>query len=87
MPNSQKRHHLDRRAPAILAANTGDPDELLSTKQLAHRLGVSEQFLEIGRSRGYGYGPDFVRLSPRCIRYRWRDVVAWLEERKSRPAA
>ena len=87
MALTPKRHHIDRRAAAIIASSGGDSDKLLSTKQLADRLGVSVQFLEIGRSRGRGYGPEFERLSPRCIRYRWSDVLAWLEERKIRPAA
>lgn len=47
------RHHLDRRA-ADLAIGDGDDDELLSTKAMATWLGTSEQWLEIGRSKGWG---------------------------------
>jgi predicted DNA-binding transcriptional regulator AlpA len=74
-------HHIDKRAHQIAAApaTSGDADELLSTMQLAALLGVSTQWLEIGRSRGYG--PPFKTLGPRMIRYRRGDVRAWLESR------
>jgi predicted DNA-binding transcriptional regulator AlpA len=74
-------HHLDKRASDIAEriAEGGDQDELLSTKQTATLLGVSQQWLEIGRTRGYGV--PFVRLSPRRVRYRRSDVIAWLNER------
>jgi hypothetical protein len=75
----KQKHHLDRRANKLAAANNGDADDLLSTCELAAWLEVSEQFLEIGRHRGYG--PRFVRLGPRRIRYRRADVVAWLKTR------
>nr|BDD48223.1 hypothetical protein 6 [bacterium] len=75
-----KRHHLDRRADAIVAAGDGPPDELLSTKQVAAWLGVSVQWLEIGRHKGYG--PNYIKLSPRRIRYRRLDVSVWLESRR-----
>jgi hypothetical protein len=74
-----RRHHLDRRAAAIAEAAQGAPDNLLSTRAVAEWLGVSIQFLEIGRHRGYG--PKFVRIEPARIRYRCADVLAWLEER------
>jgi predicted DNA-binding transcriptional regulator AlpA len=74
-----QRHHIDRRADAIAAGFTGADDQLIDTKQLANWLGVSTQFLEIGRSRGYG--PKFCRLSPRRCRYRVGDVRTWLAER------
>jgi hypothetical protein len=45
----------------------------------AEWLGVSIQFLEIGRHRGYG--PKFVRIGPARIRYRRAEILAWLEAR------
>ncbi len=77
-PAKPMRHHIDRRA-AALAATDGPDDDLLSTRAVAAWLDVSDQFLEIGRHRGYG--PKFTRLSPRCVRYRRGDVRAWLRER------
>jgi predicted DNA-binding transcriptional regulator AlpA len=75
-----ERHHLDRRADEIAkrVAAGGDPDDLLNPPQAAHCLNKSEQWLALGRSRGYG--PPFVRLG-RTVRYRRRDLVAWLESR------
>lgn len=74
-----KRHHIDRRAAGMLTQTGVADDQLLSTKQLADFLGVSHQFLEIGRSKNYG--PKFVRLSERVVRYRMSDVRRWLAQR------
>jgi predicted DNA-binding transcriptional regulator AlpA len=76
---SPTKHHLDRRADQFAASDTGQPDDLLSTKQVADWLGVSTQWLEIGRSKNYG--PPFVRISARVIRYRRGDVREWLTGR------
>jgi predicted DNA-binding transcriptional regulator AlpA len=75
------KHHVDRRARQLAAeiADGGDTDQLLSTSELSELTGLSSQFFEIGRSRGYG--PRFVACSPRRIRYRRADVVEWLNER------
>jgi predicted DNA-binding transcriptional regulator AlpA len=75
------RHHLDRRADHLAqeGAAAGNTDDLLDTRTVAAWLGVSTQFLEIGRHRGYG--PRFVRLSTRRTRYRRSDVLDWLRER------
>jgi hypothetical protein len=74
------RLHLDKRAQDLAAqGSSADADQLLSTADLARWLGTSTQFLELGRSKGYG--PKFIRLAPRCIRYRRSDALAWLEER------
>ena len=76
------RHHLDRRALDLIEiANEGSDDELLSTLKTAVWLGVSPEWLEIGRSRGWG--PPFIRLSPRRVRYRRGDVKRWLKGRAS----
>jgi predicted DNA-binding transcriptional regulator AlpA len=73
------KHHLDRRAADLAETGRGDPDSLLSTPALAEWLTVSAQWLEIGRSKGYG--PKFVRLSPSRVRYRRSDVLDWLASR------
>ena len=81
-----RRHHLDRRAAEI--ADKGrqlDPNELLTTKEMAAWLKVSPQWLEIGRSKGYG--PPFERIGPRCIRYRPGLTIKWLDERTHRCTA
>jgi predicted DNA-binding transcriptional regulator AlpA len=81
MNSTPQTHHLDRRADTLAAAGVaaGEGDDLLNTPQLAQWLGVSTQFLEIARHKGIG--PAFVRVSPRRIRYRRADVLAWLAER------
>jgi hypothetical protein len=83
------RHHVDRRAHSILAeipdAGAAGHDELLSTKHVADWLGISTVFLEIGRSKGYG--PAFVRVAPRCVRYKKSDVIGWLNARVHRSTA
>ena len=74
-----RKHHLDRRASMLAEIGHGQPDDLLSTRAVADWLGVSVQFLEIGRHRGYG--PRFIRIGPARIRYRRADVLAWLGDR------
>jgi predicted DNA-binding transcriptional regulator AlpA len=74
-----KRHHLDKRAHSLAEQGPGAPDDLLSTQQLATWLGVSVLWLEIGRNKNYG--PRFMKLGPRMVRYRRGDVLAWLDSR------
>jgi hypothetical protein len=76
--SAPKHHHIDKRA-ADIAAVPGDDDELLSTSQMAVWLGVSTQWLEIGRHKGYG--PPFERLGPKLIRYRRGKTRKWLDAR------
>lgn len=82
-----KKFHIDKRAAAIAAAAaTGDnDDDLLTTREMAAWLQVSEQWLEIGRHRGYG--PKFERLSQKLIRYRRGNAREWLNERSYRSTA
>ena len=58
--------------------HTLDPDTLLTEGQLAERLGFTRRALQQWRITGQG--PRFVRISARAIRYRWRDVLVWLDE-------
>jgi predicted DNA-binding transcriptional regulator AlpA len=82
-----KSHHLDRRSGQLQqqVATALDQEKLLSTRELAPLLGVSTQWLEIGRHEGYG--PAFVRIGSRRIRYRRDDVLSWLETRTHRSTA
>ena len=55
-------------------------DDLLDQRQAATRLGLpSARTLEAWRRRGYG--PRFLRLSPRLVRYRTSDIDRRLEAR------
>jgi len=77
------QHHLDPRADEIAAIlSPGDPDQHFTTPELSKLLGISTDWLTNGRSQGYG--PPFVRLSPRAVRYRRSDIVGWLESRTYR---
>lgn len=69
---------IDRRAHRLVDVGF-HPEEMLATKEVAAWLGVSIQFLEIGRTRGYG--PKFKRITDKMIRYRCGDVLDWLESR------
>jgi hypothetical protein len=81
-----RRLHLDKKAEILATdSDSKDPDDLLTTEQLADWLGTSTQFVENGRAQSYG--PPYVRLSPRCIRYRRADVVAWLRSRMCQSTA
>jgi hypothetical protein len=72
-------HHLDKRAADLIEEGRGDPDDLLTTPATADWLQVSTEWLEVGRSKGYG--PPYVRLSPTRVRYRRGDVRGWLVDR------
>jgi hypothetical protein len=80
---SQRRLHLDRRAPNLIAEGKAPgehaDDDLISTLELANWLGVSPQWVELARSGDYG--PLFIKVGPQMIRYRRSDVIAWLEKR------
>lgn len=54
---------------------THDPDALLSEEGAARFLNVSTRFLQ--KHRTTGDGPNFVKISSRCIRYRRSDLVSW----------
>ncbi len=60
-------------------ATKHDDDALLPQKRVATLLSVSPRALEAWRMRGVG--PPFIRISKRCVRYRRRDVEAWLAAR------
>lgn len=77
--NTPARHQLDCRADELIQKTEAGMDDLFDTRQLAAWLGVSKQFLEIGRNKGYG--PRFEKLGPRCVRYTKEDVLLWLKER------
>ena len=70
----------------ILGKATFDPDALETERKASDFLGVTTRALQ--KWRATGTGPQFVRISGRCIRYRRRDLIAWVEARlKSSTAA
>lgn len=78
----QKKFHVDRRAgdlAAQIASVKADPDQMFNTDELAKLTGLSPHWLEQARFKGIG--PPFVRVSPRVVMYRRRDLLKWLEKR------
>lgn len=59
-----------------------DPDALLHQAEAAYLTGLSGRTLETFRLRGGG--PLFVVLAKRAVRYRRRDVLAWIDSRVRR---
>lgn len=57
-----------------------DHDEHISTKDLASRTGTSPRLWDGYRCKGGG--PQYFRISARCVRYRWGDVVDWMNARR-----
>jgi hypothetical protein len=62
-----------------------EPFCLLTTKDAARILGLSPAMLE--RLRWMREGPPFVRPTGtgRAVRYRWRDLVDWIERNRVDP--
>jgi len=54
-------------------------DSMIDEKRAADFLGYSVRALQNWRVRGGG--PDFAKISARSIRYRRRDLIAWVEAR------
>lgn len=52
-------------------------DNLLTTKQAATILGVSVAFLE--RDRWAGARVPFIKVGSRAVRYRYSDLLAYIE--------
>jgi predicted DNA-binding transcriptional regulator AlpA len=54
-----------------------DPDRLMDEREAAEFLGYSVRALQNWRVRGGG--PKFVKVSARSVRYRRRDLIAWID--------
>ena len=65
--------HDDTLFPDITAF---DPEEYVNTKQVAERTLTS--YSSWAKRRMSGEGPAFIKIG-RTVRYRWGDVVCWLE--------
>ena len=57
------------------------PEEFLTTKQVAELTGLSISFFEVGRSMGATDHPPYHRVGRRVL-YRRSDVERWLAERR-----
>ena len=56
-----------------------DPDRLLTPDELARLVGVSRKTVDDWRRAGKGPAP--VYLTAQTIRYRRRDVLAWIDRK------
>ena len=54
-------------------------NDLLTTVQVAAWVGLDKRWLHIAREKNLG--PKFIRLSLHVVRYRRKDVEAWLQAR------
>ncbi len=75
MSSGKPRGILDPRPP---------PTDLLTTKQAARRLNVSESFLE--RDRWQGATIRFIRVGKRAVRYHPDDIAEYLFKKTGRSA-
>jgi len=55
-------------------------DTFLNTEDAARYLRLAPTTLN--RLRVTGFGPPFLRLTPKCIRYRASDLRQWAEDQK-----
>ena len=55
------------------------PDALLFTVEVGFLTGLSPRSIEAPRLRGGG--PVFIQVTPKAVRYRRRDLDAWLDAR------
>jgi hypothetical protein len=66
----------DSHVESLAAFAVGSPEDALTTKAAAAILNVSTQWLEKGRHEGYG--PPYIRLSPKLVRYVRGQLAAWV---------
>lgn len=62
-----------------------DPDALLSEIDAASLLGLSPRTLQSWRLEGDG--PPIVRLGGKLVKYRRRDLLAWIAANTERPSS
>jgi hypothetical protein len=53
------------------------PCPLLTEKEAATLLNVTSSCLQAWRYRGDG--PPFIKISARCVRYKWTDLQEWID--------
>jgi prophage regulatory protein len=56
---------------------------LLTTREVARRIGVPEATLRYWRHRNHGEGPPSFRLGPRRVVYAEDKLVAWVEAQEA----
>jgi Helix-turn-helix domain len=56
----------------------------LNTAEAAKWLGLSARTLQDWRQEEIG--PNYIEISPRCIRYAMEDLIKWRDERRRIPS-
>ena len=78
-------------AAAPLPPDGGEDDWLVDTDEAARIAGVTSKWLENDRKkwkgRKRGYGPPFIRVGPRLIRYSVRAIMAWAKANTVNPGS
>lgn len=57
-------------------------DDYLTSKEAARFMGLSRSWLE--KRRVFGDGPPYYKIGERRVLYRRAEVVAWLEQHRTR---
>ena len=65
--------------PTYLDEPSNEHEQLLRQEDVAKILDLSPRTLEAWRHKGGG--PRYLSLTPRCVRYRRRDLLEWIEAR------
>ncbi|CTQ56721.1 hypothetical protein LP7551_05282 [Roseibium album] len=73
------REELTKLLPTV--TQTSDPDQLLTTEEVAQLTTLSVGYFEIGRSNGNKNLPPYIRVGRRIL-YRRGDIMSWLEKRR-----
>lgn len=55
-------------------------EDLITTKELADRLGIARGTVQNWRSQKSG--PPYKRIGAKAIRYRLKDVLRWMEGKR-----
>lgn len=66
---------------------TDSSDTLLTTTEAAARIGVAEITVRLWRWRDNPAQPPYVRIGTRGVKYRARDLDAWLASRVHKPGS
>jgi hypothetical protein len=64
-------------------ANENLRDEGLGEGAAGKLIGVVGHTMR--KWRQLGIGPEYIRISARCVRYRRSDILRWLESRRVKP--
>ena len=66
--------------PAPQITSFPHSEQLVSDKDLYAYTGLTPRFWQ--ERRRTGESPPYIKVSEKCVRYRWGDVHKWLEQKK-----